>query len=88
LTASSWLAAHAGTLAGTCCPAFAPAANPTDAIYQRFVVIEGSAYFVGGLGMTAPSFNNIAVFHVRSGVGLRLGADVGYFNFAPTWNPL
>src|SRR6266576_5615613 len=28
----------------------------TDAIYQRFVGIEGSAYFVGGLGMTALSF--------------------------------
>ena len=44
----------------------------TDAIYQRFVGIEGSAYFVGGLGMTALSFNNIVVVPVRSGVGLRL----------------
>jgi len=33
----------------------------TDAIYQRFVGIEGSAYFVGGLGMMALSFNNIVV---------------------------
>jgi hypothetical protein len=58
----------------------------TDAIYQR---IEGSAYFVGGLGMTALSFNNIVVVPVRSGVGLRLGANVGYLKLTPTstWNP-
>jgi hypothetical protein len=58
-------------------------------IYQRFVGIEGSAYFVGGLGMTALSFNNIVVVPVRSGVGLRLGANVGYLKFTPasTWNP-
>jgi hypothetical protein len=61
----------------------------TDAIYQRFVGIEGSAYSVGGLGMTALSFNNIIVVPVRSGVGLRLGANVGYLKFTPTstWNP-
>jgi hypothetical protein len=61
----------------------------TDAIYQRFVGIEGSAYFVGGLGRTALSFNNIVVVPVRSGVGLRLGANVGYLKFTPTstWNP-
>jgi hypothetical protein len=33
----------------------------TDAIYQRFVGINGSAYFVGGLGMTAVAFDNIVV---------------------------
>jgi hypothetical protein len=50
----------------------------TDAIYQRFVGIDGSAYFVGGLGMTALTFNNVVVVPIRSGVGLRLGANVGY----------
>jgi hypothetical protein len=45
----------------------------TDAIYQRFVGINGSAYFVGGLGMTAVAFDNIVVVPIRSGVGLRLG---------------
>ena len=56
----------------------------TDAIYQRFVGIGGSAYLVGGLGMTALSFNNNVVVPVRSGVGLRLGANVGYLKFTPT----
>ena len=60
-----------------------------EAIYQRFVGIEGSAYFVGGLGMTALAFDNVVVVPIRSGVGLRLGANVGYLKFtpAPTWNP-
>jgi len=53
----------------------------TDAIYQRFVGINGSAYFVGGLGMTAVAFDNIVVVPIRSGVGLRLGANVGYLKF-------
>ena len=61
----------------------------TDAIYQRFIGIDGSAYFVGGLGMTALTFNNIVVVPIRSGIGLRLGANVGYLKFTPasTWNP-
>jgi hypothetical protein len=61
----------------------------TDAIYQRFVGIDGSAYFVGGLGMTALMFNNVVVVPIRSGVGLRLGANLGYLKFTPTatWNP-
>ncbi|MDC7785127.1 DUF1134 domain-containing protein [Rhodoplanes sp. TEM] len=61
----------------------------TQAIYQRFGGIDGSAYFIGGLGMTALTSNNIVVVPIRSGVGLRLGANIGYLKFTPqsTWNP-
>jgi hypothetical protein len=61
----------------------------TETIYQRFVGIDGSAYFIGGLGMTALTANNIVVVPIRSGVGLRLGANLGYLKFTPTstWNP-
>jgi len=61
----------------------------TQAIYQRFAGIDGSAYFVGGLGMTALTANNIVVVPIRSGIGLRLGANIGYLKFTPraTWNP-
>ena len=61
----------------------------TDAIYQRFIGLDGSAYVVGGLGMTVLTFNNVVVVPIRSGVGLRLGANVGYLKFTerPTWNP-
>jgi len=61
----------------------------TDAIFDRFGGIEGSAYFVGGLGMTALAANDIVLVPIRSGVGFRLGANVGYLKFTsrPTWNP-
>ncbi|MEA2962409.1 MAG: hypothetical protein QOI46_2507 [Alphaproteobacteria bacterium] len=61
----------------------------TEAVYQRFAGIDGSAYFVGGLGMTALTASNIVVVPIRTGVGLRLGANVGYVKFTPTatWNP-
>src|SRR5215208_4357325 len=61
----------------------------TDAVYQRFAGIDGSAYVVGGLGMTALTSNNIVIVPIRSGVGLRLGANIGYLKFTPeaTWNP-
>jgi hypothetical protein len=61
----------------------------TDAIFDRFGGIDGSAYFVGGLGMTALGANDIVLVPIRSGVGLRLGANLGYLKFTsrPTWNP-
>jgi hypothetical protein len=61
----------------------------TEAIYQRFAGIDGSAYLVGGFGMTALTANDIVLVPIRSGVGLRLGANVGYLKFTPvsTWNP-
>jgi hypothetical protein len=61
----------------------------TEAIFERFGGIDGSAYIVGGLGMTALANNDIVVVPIRSGVGLRLGANLGYLKFTsrPTWNP-
>ncbi|MET0605693.1 MAG: DUF1134 domain-containing protein [Beijerinckiaceae bacterium] len=60
-----------------------------DAIFRRFGGIDGSAYFVGGFGMTALFNDNIVVVPIRSGVGARLGLNVGYLKFtdAATWNP-
>jgi hypothetical protein len=59
------------------------------AIFDRFGGIAGSAYFIGGFGMTALAANNIVVVPIRSGIGLRLGANLGYLKFtdSPTWNP-
>lgn len=61
----------------------------TDSIYQRFAGVDGSAYFIGGFGMTALTADNILLVPIRSGVGLRLGANIGYLKFTPkaTWNP-
>jgi hypothetical protein len=61
------------------------------AIFDRFLGVAGSAYFVGGLGMTTltSADGDIVVMPIRSGLGLRLGANVGYLKFTgrPTWNP-
>jgi hypothetical protein len=61
----------------------------TEAIFQRFGGVDGSAYFVGGFGMTALAADDIVVVPIRSGVGLRLGANLGYLKFTQraTWNP-
>ena len=62
----------------------------TGAIFDRFGGINGSAYLVGGFGMTAlTGNNNIVVVPIRSGIGLRLGANLGWLKFtdSPTWNP-
>ena len=61
------------------------------AIFDRFLGVAGSAYFVGGLGMTTLSSadGHMVVVPIRSGLGLRLGVNLGYLKFteSPTWNP-
>lgn len=59
------------------------------ALYRRFVGMDGSAYVVGGFGMSAVTAQNIVVVPIRAGVGARFGINVGYLKFtdAPTWNP-
>ncbi len=61
----------------------------TEAIYQRFGGIDGSAYVVGGISMTALVSNDVVVVPISSGIGARLGANIGYLKFTPesTWNP-
>jgi len=58
-------------------------------IFRRFGGISGSAYVVAGFGMTALGADGIVVVPIRSGVGVRLGANLGYLKFTPnpTWNP-
>jgi hypothetical protein len=64
--------------------------NRTDAIFQRFGGVDGSVYFIGGFGFTAlTAGDGITLVPIRSGVGLRLGINVGYLKLTPqsTWNP-
>jgi hypothetical protein len=58
-------------------------------IYGRYPGVDGSAYVVGGLGMTVLKFGDVVLVPIRSGVGARLGINVGYLKFTqePTWNP-
>jgi hypothetical protein len=58
-------------------------------LYKRFIGVEGSAYLVGGMGVNFQKNNNIIMAPIRTGVGARLGANVGYLKYSknPTWNP-
>ncbi len=60
-----------------------------DALYRSFSGVDGSAYFVGGVGVTLLKGGDIVMAPIRSGLGLRVGANVGYVRFTdrPTWNP-
>jgi hypothetical protein len=59
-----------------------------DAIYQRFPGVEGTAYFIGGLGVNYQSANGIVLAPIRAGVGLRLGANAGYLAYTRKRNIL
>lgn len=58
-------------------------------IYNRYAGVQGSAYFVGGVGIQYQTHGNVTLAPIRAGVGLRLGANVGYLKYTrePTWNP-
>jgi hypothetical protein len=62
--------------------------DPSD-IYQRFGGVDGSAYMVGGVGLTFQKSGDIVTAPIRTGVGLRLGANIGYLKYtpSPTWFP-
>jgi len=62
---------------------------PRDLYDERFGGVEGSAYLVGGLGVNFQKNRDIILAPIRTGVGARLGANVGYLKYTrkPTWNP-
>jgi len=59
------------------------------AIFGRFPGISGSAYLVGGFSVSVHANETITIIPVRSGVGARLGGNIGYLKITPrpTWNP-
>lgn len=59
-----------------------------EAIYRRFPGVEGSAYLVGGLGVNYQQADGITLAPIRAGVGLRLGANVGYLAYSRKRNLL
>lgn len=58
-------------------------------LYKRFGGVSGSAYVVAGVGMTVLTDEHIVLVPIRTGVGARLGINVGYLKLTqqPTWNP-
>jgi hypothetical protein len=62
--------------------------QPAD-LMRGFTGVDGSAYFVGGVGITFLKGGDVIMAPIRSGLGFRLGANLGYIRFTPrpTWNP-
>ena len=58
-------------------------------IFTTYAGVDGSAYLIGGVGITFLNRGHVSLAPIRSGLGLRLGANVGYLKYTrqPTWNP-
>lgn len=61
-----------------------------DSIFSRYPGVDGSAYVVGGIGMTVMGYGDVILVPIRSGVGARLGINLGYLKFTRehTLNPI
>ena len=58
-------------------------------IFNTYAGVDGSAYLIGGVGITFLARDHVVLAPIRSGIGLRLGANIGYLKYTrqPTWNP-
>lgn len=63
--------------------------DDVNSLYDRFGGVAGSAYVVAGVGFNVLKNNNILLVPIRTGVGARLGVNLGYLKLTqkPTWNP-
>ncbi len=51
-------------------------------IFQRFPGVDGSAYFIGGVGVNYQRRDGVTLAPMRAGVGFRLGANIGYLAYS------
>lgn len=63
--------------------------DDAETLYQRFPGVEGSVYYAAGVGVNYLRSGDTVVAPIRTGVGLRTGANVGYLQFTKeaSWNP-
>lgn len=61
----------------------------TEAIFQRFPALDGSFYFIGGVGANYHQMDNIVLAPMRFGAGFRAGVNIGYMHYRKekSWNP-
>lgn len=61
----------------------------TDRMFQRYPGVEGTAYFIAGIGVNYQRADDITLAPMRTGVGLRTGANVGYLAYSRnrSWVP-
>lgn len=62
--------------------------SSTDEIYKRYPGVEGTAYWIGGVGLNYQRRDEVTLVPMRAGVGLRLGANVGYLAYSQRRNIL
>ena len=55
-----------------------------DELFQRFPGVEGTLYFIGGVGVHYLRSGDVTLAPVQLGVGWRQGASVGYMHFTKT----
>ena len=60
-----------------------------NALYRRYGGVSGSAFIVAGVGMTVLKNSDVTIAPIRTGIGARLGINVGYLKLTPQppWNP-
>jgi hypothetical protein len=51
-------------------------------IYHRFPGVDGSIYVVAGFGVNYQRADGITLAPIRSGVGARAGANIGYLDYS------
>ncbi len=58
-------------------------------LYKRYMGVAGSAYAIAGVGFNVMKNKDVLLVPVRTGLGARLGINVGYLKLTqnPTWNP-
>ena len=63
--------------------------DDVNSLYRRYGGVAGSAYVIAGLGFNVLKNGPVLIVPVRTGVGARLGVNVGYLKLTsqPTWNP-
>jgi len=63
--------------------------DDVGSLYKRYAGVAGSAYAIAGLGFNVLKNHNVLLVPVRTGLGARLGLNVGYLKLTerPTWNP-
>lgn len=61
-----------------------------EELFRRFPSVEGSYYFIAGIGVNYLRLDDVTLAPMRTGLGARIGLNVGYLNITPDreWVPL
>jgi hypothetical protein len=61
----------------------------TSALFQRYPGVEGTLYIVAGFAVNYQKSGEVVLAPIRTGVGLRAGANIGYLHYGRehSWIP-